>query len=32
LDWQPRVALADGLRRELEWIRERPGRWETMHV
>ena len=32
LGWEPQVTLAEGLRRELEWIREHPERWQVMHV
>jgi UDP-glucose 4-epimerase len=30
LDWEPRVALREGLKREYEWLQASPYRWERM--
>jgi nucleoside-diphosphate-sugar epimerase len=30
LDWAPKVALREGLKREYDWLSANPQRWERM--
>jgi UDP-glucose 4-epimerase len=30
LRWEPKITLAEGLRREYEWLSQNPGRWKKM--